>query len=219
MKKEIFLLVSGLWISAAYAQVPVQSQEPPAVVTEMLEHGEKIVPREEVSHAQREFLWKGKTLDRSGIIRVESTPEYIQIPEAFLKHPSLKKLNDPTFVKNARKNEYVLVGKLDEGDERLNYVYKTSDSIVILTVWPYQRQGVKSTRFEEMLTQSVHGVPAALSLSHAPGMKLVLWKMGWKKGGKSYELYLNDNVDSNGKPEKTPRLIVEIAETLSKQFE
>ncbi len=219
MNKAFALLCASVWIVKVQAQVPGQSTAPPQVITEILQHGERIVPREEVTPKQREFLWKGKTLDRSGIIWVENTPEYIQLPEAFFRHPAVKKVNDPNFVKNARKSEFVLVGTLDEGDERLNYIYKTAGQIVVLTVWPYQRHGVKTTRFEEMLNQSVSGVPATLTLSRAAGMKMALWKLGWKKEGKSYELYLNDSIDSGGRPEKSPASVIETAEILSRQFE
>jgi hypothetical protein len=188
----------------------------PALEAELLRaQGDRVVPKSETSEAQRRILWADKVQDSAGFFRVRSTAGYVELVASFFHHPEVVKQSNHDFYKHAQEPAIAYAGKLDEGEDRISYLFGEPQAGAVLTVWPYAKHGVKITRYEEAFNQSVGDSPAILSLSSEPASQRALWKLVWFKRGVSYELYVTDTKDDKGNPAKIPAQIVQLGASLA----
>ncbi|MBA5640325.1 hypothetical protein H3H37_25010 [Duganella sp. LX20W] len=175
---------------------------------------DRVIKKDDLSDEQTKYLWEGTTADRDGYIRVKSSISYIELLDAFISHPGFKKGESSEIPQDRKYSPLHLIGMLQEDEFRSSNVYYYGDEKAVFTIWRYKNAGATVTTEEEFFNQTVDGVPAILALAVSDGMRKALWKLSWWKNGRAFELYVNDKVDAYGTPEKTPKIIMELADSL-----
>lgn len=168
---------------------------------------DRTVRATDLSREESEYLWAGTIHDKAGFIHVAGLPDYMEIPATFAQHKDFIKAADC-----ANLNEAICYkGQIKEDAFRVTKVFATKGATVAITVWDYKKAGAGVTQVDEFQNQIVNGQPATLSLVTAQGMREAVWKLAWLDKGISYELYVTDVVDSDGRPQRAPRNVLAVA--------
>jgi len=173
---------------------------------------DRVLKAKDIDTDRRKMLWKDKTVDREGYLRVKSSVEYLKFPESVLLHPNFLKSSSNGSKNLVARGDLDLIGKLNEDQHRVTWALSNKNNNLILTVWKYKAAGAVYSVPEEFLNQKVGGQPAVLSLSYAEKTEKALWKLTWWDKGVMYELYVSDTLTSSGAPQTKPHQIIHIAD-------
>jgi len=208
MKKFIFM--------ACFFSRSLLAQEPPQIVLDLSARGDNIVKKNEISKAQREYLWANTEADVDGFMRIDATTDTIDLPSQvtrFAKPGSIPKVHSRA-VNSILARGYSSLGLVDEGGGRYTFSFGNPRGKIMYTAWEYKKSGATITRVEEFLNVNIKKNRGVLSLLVNSSTDKVLWKLTWLVDGVSHELYVEDLQNGRGTPNTNPKDIIEIAEGL-----
>jgi hypothetical protein len=213
MKKIFIATILLSMTSATWAQQTdaIVSPMPPIKTTHEGPRMDRVLKPTQIDSERRKMLWKDKTVDQDGYLRVKSTLPYLELPTAFLKHPKFARVS-MTGKSVTSPGDVEVIGKLDEDQHRVSWAFSQGNTSMIFTVWNYKAAGATYSVPEEFLNQTVGGRPAVLSLSYAENTTKALWKLTWWNDGVMYELYASDTLDRGGAPRNKAQNIVHLAD-------
>mgnify|MGYP006954517720 CR=1 FL=1 len=216
--KRIFLLVILLgWISAFASEVDETlkysiSRTPEAVAALDLPLS---------TEAERKLYWEGTEVNSNGFLSVEVPVQYLNTISLFASKRKLE--SGLTFEVKSRLfaglNFYNLYrGEVVESVDRANFFFSFNAGLGMLTVWDLKSAGVRLVRFQEFLNADVNGFKGVLSIAKSvDAPSRALWKLNWVQKDMQFELYLEDGLDSGGRPFLLPNDILGLAEKVTKK--
>ena len=191
------------------------AQSLPIELKDLSAKGDRVIPKDELTEAQRSFLWKDTTSDKRGFITMPVEERYVTMVPRFSKNILTNKVVPENFeatIEKLKNHGYTLNGILREDKNRFDAIFDDSAATSIMfTKWNYRMAGAQITVAQEFFNQKINNIPAILSLSTTTAIKSGLWKASWWANGVSYELYVPDKVDVYGVPQRTPEEIITLA--------
>lgn len=214
------LLACALFASAAAAA----SQTPPPALASLTERNDTegtLLIIKDLSAEQRAFIWQDTERGPDGYLRVQNSPDYLQLVAGF--RSDAEKASSGAGMAGLRPG-YVLPrglvykGAIPEDRYRTTLVFDSAAGGAALTAWNFRQAGAKVTLVDEVLNQAVDGSRGTLALNVVKGRRNALWKLAWWKDGIGYELYVPDVLGRDGLPARRSKEIVALAATLADQL-
>lgn len=200
------ILLAGLAGSVNAADLP-----PPFKDVKTGKNG--VIAADQMSAAQRAFLWKD-TVQEKGYIRVKVGRDYLGMIDAFSTMPNYEPMKKMS--QEAALDGLQIAGRVAEGSNRNTFIINGRDGhqIAMVTVWDYKKDGARISRTQEFLNQKVAAMDATLSLAVAGESGQALWKVGAMNQETSYEIYIRENLDRKGVPDRQIPEVVALTEQL-----
>jgi hypothetical protein len=109
---------------------------------------------------------------------------------------------------------YPSLGFIPEGDKRYTFLFGSTATRIMYTVWDYRDDGASITQVEEFFNVKIHEEPGVIAVLANQNTENILWKLTWLKNGVSHEIYVEDKKSRRGTPSRSPAEIVRLAEEL-----
>lgn len=212
-------LACALFACAAAAA----AHTPPPALTSLVGHndaGGTLLIIKDMTAEQRAFIWRDTERGPDGYLRVQNSPDYLQLVAGFRSDAGKPARAGMARLRPgcALPRGLVYGGAIPEDQNRTTLVFNSADGGAALTVWNFRQAGAKVTVIDEVLNQVVDGARGTLALNVAKGHKNALWKLTWWKNGIGYELYVPDALGRDGLPARRSKQLVALAATLANQL-
>lgn len=200
------------------------AQTPPPALTSLANRNDTdgtLLIIKEITAEQRAFIWRDTERGPDGYLRVQNSPDYLQLVAGFRSDAG--KAPPRAGVARLRPGHVlprglVYGGAIPEDQHRTTLVFNSADGGAALTAWNFRKVGAKVTVIDEVLNQVVDGARGTLALNVAGGHKNALWKLSWWKDGIGYELYVPDALGRDALPARRSKELVALAATLANQL-
>lgn len=198
------------------------SQSPPPALQSIMENESSIVKISIIENAtdeQKKYLLDSTEIDAKGYLKISVSLEYLNMIADLAKNtPILKVDADVQWLEtiNLPGIKVVYDREIPEDEFRKSIIFNSGYGQGMITIWNYKKNGAKIFVFREFINTSVSGMPATISLSFNKQSKKKMWKLYWWNTESSFELYLEDSLNSNDNPPLTTEKVKSMGEAFSK---